>query len=65
MLEEMKKPLEDLIDSGKKLLENAGKNDEGSNAFFEKLSEKIAAYTGHTTVPNEKLKYNKSGETKE
>ena len=62
MLDEIKKPLEDLVASGKKILENAGKNDESSDSFFEKLSEKIARYTGHKTVPNEKLKYNKSGE---
>lgn len=62
MLDEIKKPLEDLVASGKKVLENAVKNDEGNNRFFEKIAEKIAAYTGHTTVPNEKLKYNKSGE---
>ena len=62
MLDDIKKPIEDLIDSGKKILENAGKNDEGSNIFFEKLSERIAKYIGHTTIPNEKLKYNKDGE---
>ncbi|MBR6230643.1 MAG: hypothetical protein IKR00_01760 [Lachnospiraceae bacterium] len=62
MLDEIKKPLEDLVASGKKVLENAVKSDEGSDSFFEKLSERIARYTGHKTVPNEKLKYNKSGE---
>ena len=62
MLDEFKKPLEDLLVSGKKILENAGKSDESSDSFFEKLSEKIAKFTGHKTVPNEKLKYNKSGE---
>lgn len=59
MLDELKKPIEDFLTSGKDALGNAAKNNEESKAFFEKLSDKLSSFAGRTVVENKELKYNK------
>lgn len=64
MLEELKKPLEELLTAGKDAVSFAAKDSDESNAFFEKLSEKLSVYAGHATVENTELKYDKNNEPK-
>ena len=64
MLEELKKPIEELLTAGKDAVSNAARNNEESNIVFEKLSEKLSVYAGHATVENTELKYDKNYEPK-
>ena len=61
MLEELKKPVEELLSAGK----NAALHSNESEQFFEKLSEKFSIYTGRTIVENTELKYNKNYDPEE
>lgn len=60
ILDEIRKPLQEAFTAGKDAVSNAVKNSEESQAFFEKLAEKLSVYTGQTTVENTELKYNKN-----
>lgn len=60
MQDETKEQIRDFIKSGKDAVSNAVKNSDESKRFFEKLSEKISDFTGHTTVENKELTYNKN-----
>ena len=65
MLDELKKPLEELLSTVKDTVQNAERTDEKSNVFFEKLSEKVSLFSGHATVENKELKYNKAYDPEE
>ena len=59
MLDEIKKPLGDLLSACRQALEQDGADGGKSHAFFEKLSEHAAKLTGHAAVENKVLKYNR------
>jgi len=59
MLDELKKPLEEIVTSGKDAISNAVKDSDASKAFFEKLSEKFSEFAGRSVVENKELSYNK------